>query len=48
MRTIDELWLEYSRGKFGISVQQEIYRSLVNGYMEEYMYYTSDTRGTVG
>ncbi len=25
---IDQLWLKYSRGKFGISVQQQIYQSL--------------------
>jgi hypothetical protein len=28
LRLVDELWLEYSDGKFGISVQQEIYASL--------------------
>ena len=28
LRTIDNLWLKYSQGKFGISVQQEIYKSL--------------------
>jgi hypothetical protein len=28
LRTIDNLWLEYSEGKFGISVQQEIYKNL--------------------
>ena len=28
LRTIDNLWLKYSQGKFGISVQQEIYQSL--------------------
>ncbi|WP_258316433.1 GUN4 domain-containing protein [Cylindrospermopsis raciborskii] len=28
MRTIDNLWLKYSQGKFGISVQQEIYKNL--------------------
>jgi hypothetical protein len=28
LRTIDQLWLKYSRGKFGISVQQKIYQSL--------------------
>ncbi|MCZ2207308.1 GUN4 domain-containing protein, partial [Cylindrospermopsis raciborskii] len=31
---IDQLWLEYSRGKFGISVQQQIYQSL--GGTKEY------------
>ncbi|WP_258004440.1 GUN4 domain-containing protein [Cylindrospermopsis raciborskii] len=30
LRTIDNLWLKYSQGKFGISVQQEIYKNLVN------------------
>ncbi|OSO91905.1 hypothetical protein B7O87_07025 [Cylindrospermopsis raciborskii CENA303] len=28
LRTIDQLWLKYSQGKFGISVQQQIYQSL--------------------
>ncbi|WP_235678418.1 GUN4 domain-containing protein [Cylindrospermopsis curvispora] len=28
LRTIDNLWLKYSKGKFGISVQQEIYKNL--------------------
>ncbi len=28
LRSIDQLWLKYSRGKFGISVQQQIYESL--------------------
>ncbi|PNK00831.1 hypothetical protein CEP10_16290 [Cylindrospermopsis raciborskii S07] len=28
LRRIDELWLKYSDGKFGISVQQEIYKNL--------------------
>ena len=28
LRTIDNLWLEYSEGRFGISVQQEIYKNL--------------------
>ena len=28
LRTIDNLWLRYSQGKFGISVQQEIYKNL--------------------
>ncbi len=34
LRTIDQLWLKYSRGKFGISVQQQIYQSL--GGTKEY------------
>ena len=34
LRSIDQLWLEYSRGKFGISVQQQIYQSL--GGTKEY------------
>ncbi|MBG0744958.1 MAG: GUN4 domain-containing protein [Cylindrospermopsis raciborskii KL1] len=28
LRSIDQLWLKYSGGKFGISVQQQIYQSL--------------------
>jgi hypothetical protein len=28
LRSIDQLWLKYSRGKFGISVQQQIYQSV--------------------
>ncbi|WP_102947629.1 GUN4 domain-containing protein, partial [Cylindrospermopsis raciborskii] len=28
LRTIDNLWLKYSQGNFGISVQQEIYKNL--------------------
>jgi hypothetical protein len=28
LRTIDNLWIKYSQGKFGISVQQEIYKTL--------------------
>ncbi|UJS06208.1 GUN4 domain-containing protein [Cylindrospermopsis raciborskii] len=28
LRTIDNLWLKYSQGKFGFSVQQEIYKNL--------------------
>ncbi|MFB2646249.1 GUN4 domain-containing protein [Raphidiopsis sp. BLCC-F218] len=34
LRSIDQLWLKYSRGKFGISVQQQIYQSL--GGTKEY------------
>ncbi len=34
LRSIDQLWLKYSRGKFGISVQQQIYESL--GGTKEY------------
>ncbi len=34
MRTINQLWLHYSDGKFGFSVQKEIYESL--GGTEEY------------
>ncbi|WP_201029067.1 GUN4 domain-containing protein, partial [Cylindrospermopsis raciborskii] len=36
LRSIDQLWLKYSRGKFGISVQQQIYQSL--GGTKEYNY----------
>jgi hypothetical protein len=28
LRTINQLWLHYSNGKFGFSVQKEIYESL--------------------
>ena len=28
LRTIDQLWVKYSRGKFGFSVQKHIYQSL--------------------
>ncbi|MEH2363231.1 GUN4 domain-containing protein [Nostoc sp.] len=28
LNTIDKLWLNYSKGKFGFSVQKEIYQSL--------------------
>ena len=28
LRTINQLWLHYSKGKFGFSVQKEIYESL--------------------
>ncbi|MFL0604228.1 GUN4 domain-containing protein [Cylindrospermopsis raciborskii] len=28
LRAIDNLWLKYSQGKFGISVQQKIYKNL--------------------
>ncbi|RMH74077.1 MAG: protein kinase [Cyanobacteria bacterium J007] len=28
LRTIDELWLKYSQGKFGFSIQKKIYHSL--------------------
>lgn len=30
LQTIDRLWLEYSQGKFGLSVQQQIYKSLAS------------------
>jgi hypothetical protein len=36
LRSIDQLWLKYSRGKFGISVQQQIYQSL--GGTKEFNY----------
>jgi hypothetical protein len=36
LRSIDQLWLKYSGGKFGISVQQQIYQSL--GGTKEYNY----------
>ncbi len=28
LSSIDQLWVKYSKGKFGISVQQQIYQSL--------------------
>jgi len=28
LRTIDQLWVEYSNGSFGFSVQKRIYRSV--------------------
>ena len=34
LRTIDQLWLYYSNGKFGFSIQKEIYESL--GGTKEY------------
>jgi len=34
LRTIDQLWVYYSNGKFGFSVQGQIYREI--GSMEEY------------
>jgi serine/threonine protein kinase len=37
LRSIDQLWLQYSGGKFGISVQQQIYQSL-GGTKEYYNY----------
>jgi eukaryotic-like serine/threonine-protein kinase len=33
LHTIDQLWVEYSNGSFGFSVQKRIYRS-VGGTME--------------
>jgi len=32
LRTIDQLWLHYSRGRFGFSVQQQIYQTLGGSY----------------
>jgi hypothetical protein len=43
LRTIDQLWLKYSRGKFGISVQQQIYQSL--GGTKEYNYHVWRSMG---
>ncbi|CBN55926.1 hypothetical protein OSCI_2570004 [Kamptonema sp. PCC 6506] len=34
MRTIDQLWVKYSNGRFGFSVQKRIYQSL--GETREY------------
>ena len=36
--TIDKLWVKYSNGKFGFSVQRQIYQSL--GGTKEYNYYS--------
>jgi len=30
LRTIDQLWVKYSNGRFGFSVQKRIYQSLGN------------------
>lgn len=35
LRTIDELWLKYSDGKFGFSVQKQIWESLGAGISDE-------------
>ena len=37
LRTIDHLWVEYSKGRFGFSVQKEIYLS-VGGKLRSYEY----------
>jgi serine/threonine protein kinase len=37
LRTIDQLWVEYSKGRFGFSVQKEIYLS-VGGKLRSYEY----------
>jgi len=37
LRTIDKLWLKYSNGKFGFSVQKEIYLE-VGGKLNDYHY----------
>ncbi|OHY32637.1 GUN4 domain-containing protein [Cylindrospermopsis raciborskii] len=42
LRTIDKLWLKYSRGKFGISVQQEIYQSLAGKYFYKAKHYSPE------
>jgi hypothetical protein len=43
LRSIDQLWLKYSRGKFGISVQQQIYQSL--GGTKEFNYHVWRSMG---
>ncbi|MEB3145322.1 MAG: serine/threonine-protein kinase, partial [Cylindrospermopsis raciborskii 1523720] len=43
LRTIDNLWLRYSQGKFGISVQQEIYKNL--GGKKEFSYEVLESFG---
>ena len=35
LRTIDYLWLEYSSGKFGLSVQSKLYREIIKDYYPE-------------
>ncbi|OSO93924.1 hypothetical protein B7O87_05070 [Cylindrospermopsis raciborskii CENA303] len=41
LRTIDNLWLKYSQGKFGISVQQDIYQRLGGTKETNWNVYTS-------
>ncbi len=36
LRTIDKLWIKYSNGRFGFSVQKRIYESLVEQYKNRY------------
>jgi hypothetical protein len=43
LRSIDKLWLKYSGGKFGISVQQQIYQSL--GGTKEFNYDVWESMG---
>jgi hypothetical protein len=45
LRSIDQLWLKYSRGKFGISVQQQIYQSLGGGTNWDTLWSFSDRVG---
>jgi hypothetical protein len=46
LRSIDKLWLEHSEGKFGISVQQQIYQSL--GETKEYKRQKSIMKESMG
>jgi len=34
LQTIDQLWTEYSGGRFGFNVQRQILSSLENNYMD--------------
>lgn len=43
LRSIDKLWLKHTRGKFGISIQQQIYQSL--GGTKEFNYGLWDSMG---
>jgi hypothetical protein len=43
LRSIDKLWLKYSGGKFGISVQQQIYQSM--GGTKEFNYDVWESMG---
>ena len=46
LRSIDKLWLKYSGGKFGISVQQQIYQSLAG--TKEFNEYNWDVWRSMG
>lgn len=42
LRTIDALWIKYSQGKFGFSVQKKIYLADCDRADRRYMYYNDD------